>query len=250
MVIRLSIGRLLLNDTRRLANQTIVKRDLLTSQDRRLIWTRELSNRQCIYQSRSTSNINNSLFIVRNYCSKKEDQVKPEEKIKQYKEEINQIETQIKELKGQATNKDAKPIEIEIGKYDKATDDEEVIYRMAYDFPGFKSKNIRVTVVDKLLRVYAFQKQPSKKDTKDPNNTKEYIYENTTEEILPKEIDVNKMRASFDTENGFLIIEAILPEECNLKEIQKRTSELNDKLYKLEKELESKKKKLDSIKVA
>lgn len=166
--------------------------------------------------------------------------------MKQFRQEIDELEKQIKELKGSpsAQQKEGKPVPIEEGKYDKQSDDEEIIYKMAYDFPGFKLKNIKVTVVDRILHVYAFQTS-SKKD----KETKEYIYENVTEEILPKEVDVSKMKATFDVENGLLIVQAILPDDCNLKEVQKRASELNDKLFKLEKELEKKKKELSNIKI-
>lgn len=180
---------------------------------------------------------------TRKYASdKKKEEVNPEERIKQIKEEIGQLERAVEQLKG-PTKAAGKEVEVEEGKYDKpAEDDEEVVYRLAYDFPGFKLKNIRVSVFDQILKVYAFQTS-SKKDTK------EYIYENTTEEILPNEVDVNKLKATFDSENGFLIVSAILPEESNLKEIQTRAKELNDKLFKLDKELEAKKKELSSIKV-
>lgn len=180
---------------------------------------------------------------IRSYASEKKEELSPEEKIKQINDAIAQLEKAVGELKGQ-TKADGREIKVEEGKYDKQPDDEdEVVYRLAYDFPGFKLKNIRVSVFDKILKVYAFQTS-SKKD----KDTKEYIYENTTEEILPAEVDVNKLKATFDSENGFLIVEAILPEESNLKEIQTRAKELNDKLFKLDKELEAKKKELASIK--
>lgn len=183
--------------------------------------------------------------FVRNFASdKKKEEVSPEDKIKQLKEQIGELEKAVAELKG-CPKAAGREIAVAEGKYDKQPDDEdEVIYRLAYDFPGFKLKNIRVSVFDKILKVYAFQTS-SKKD----KDTKEYIYENTTEEILPNEVDVNKLKATFDSENGFLIVEAILPEESNLKEIQARAKELNDKLFKLDKELEAKKKELTSIKV-
>lgn len=172
--------------------------------------------------------------------------VAPEQQIEQLENEIKQIEKQIIEMKGSnLATKNGKTIKIEDGKYDKrASDEDEIIYRLAYDFPGFKTKNIKVSVIDRILRIYAFQTS-SKKD----KDTKEYIYENTTEEILPDEIDVNNITAMFDVENGFLIVEAILPENSDLKAIQKRTSELNDRLFKLEKELEAKRKELSKIKV-
>ena len=182
---------------------------------------------------------------VRNFASdKKPEEVSPEDKIKQLKEQIGQLEKAVGELKG-CPKAAGREIKVEEGKYDKPPEDEdEVVYRLAYDFPGFKLKNIRVSVFDKILKVYAFQTS-SKKE----KETKEYIYENTTEEILPNEVDVNKLKATFDSENGFLIVEAILPEESNLKEIQARAKELNDKLFKLDKELEAKKKELTGVKV-
>lgn len=182
---------------------------------------------------------------ARPYASdKKNEEVSAEERIKQIKEEIAKLESAVDQLKG-PQKADGKQIAVAEGKYDKpADDDEEIVYRLAYDFPGFKLKNIRVSVFDRILKVYAFQTS-SKKD----KDTKEYIYENTTEEILPDEVDVNKLKATFDSENGFLIVEAILPEESNLKEIQARAKELNDKLFKLDKDLEAKKKELASIKV-
>ena len=182
---------------------------------------------------------------ARSYASdKKKEEISPEERIKQIKDEIVQLEKAVGELKGQ-TKTDGREIKVAEGKYDKQPDNEdEVVYRLAYDFPGFKLKNIRVSVFDKILKVYAFQTS-SKKD----KDTKEYIYENTTEEILPNEVDVNKLKATFDSENGFLIVEAVLPDESNLKAIQAQVKELNDKLFKLDKELEAKKKELSSIKV-
>ena len=189
--------------------------------------------------------LNESLIQTKRYCGEKtENEIKPEDRIKKIKEEIENLKNKINNLKGQSNDKEGKEIKIEEGKYDKQSGDEEVIYRSAYDFPGFKLKNIKITVVDKILRVYAFQTS-SKKD----KNTKEYIYEHTTEEILPNEIDLNKIRATFDAENGLLIVEAILPDDCDLKEIQKQTKELNDNLFKFEKELEAKKKELSSLKI-
>lgn len=203
-----------------------------------------LNKNLCTFNLLNSECLNNQSNQVRTYSSEKEEQ-KPEDKSKRLNEEIQILEGKIKELKSVQKSKGSKTIEVVEGKYDKQeTDDEEVIYRRAFDFPGFKLKNIKVTVVDQVLKIYAFQKG-SKKD----KETKEYIYENTTEEILPDEIDVNKMKAAFDSENGFLIVEAILPEDANLVEITDRTNEKNDKLVKLEKELEAKKKELSSIKI-
>ena len=207
------------------------------------------SGKQCV--NYELSHQLSGLNTVRNYCDKKKaEQLKPEDKLNQIKEELARLESQIKELKGkQSAAGDLKQIKIEDGKYDKQSEDDEIIYKMAYDFPGFKSKNIKVTVSERILKIYAFQTSSKKGDAKEKNDAKEYIYENTTEEILPNEIDLNQIKAKFDSENGLLIVEAILPEDSNLDEIKKRTCELNDKLFKLEKELEAKKKELANFKI-
>lgn len=230
-------GRLALSCVRRSLNQTNRNLNLNLISSRNL-FTVYRSGDGPICNRKSSIRLN---APVGRLCSKA-DEIKPEDKVKQFKAEIDRLEKQIGELKGQTADKAGKLIQIEDGKFDKRSDDEEIVYRVAYDFPGFKSKNIQVKVIDQILQVYAFQ-------TSNKKDTKEYIYENTTEELLPTEIDVNKIKAMFDAENGFLIIEAILPDDCNLKEIQKRTRELNDNLFKLEKELEAKKKELSNVRV-
>ena len=156
-------------------------------------------------------------------------------------EEIQILQDQVQQIRSRLTIDSTTTVEVEIPITDRKigdSDEEENVYRLAYDFPGFKSKNIKVTVSDNLLKIYAFQTSSKKESA-------EYIYEHTNEEILPDEVQSDKVTASFDAENGFLVIEALLPETVNLEQTMKRTRERNEKLGKVLKQLEEKKKTLE-----
>jgi HSP20 family molecular chaperone IbpA len=167
------------------------------------------------------------------------------------KQEIVDLEQQIVTLKQRLTPSTSTSIaggpegvQIEITDRQIGDSDEELnVYRLAYDFPGFKSKNIRVTVVDNMLQIYAFQ-TTGKKSEAGKDKPAEYIYEHTNEEILPDEVSADKVSASFDAENGFLVIEAILPDEVPSAQVLADTRKRNEQLSKAREQIEKKQKAL------
>lgn len=193
------------------------------------------------------------MFSAQRSYSKEEKKPTDPEKLSQ---EIDELKEQIQKLKqrqsppvvdSESSDKSSDEVQIDITDRQIGDSDEELnLYRLAYDFPGFKSKNIRVTISDNLLKIYAFQTAGKKSDAHKDKPT-EYIYEHTNEEILPDQVSVDMVSASFDAENGFLVIEAILPDDVPAEQVLADTRKRNELLSKTQEQIEKKQKLLQSL---
>ncbi|RWS23496.1 hypothetical protein B4U80_13364, partial [Leptotrombidium deliense] len=98
------------------------------------------------------------------------------------------------------------------------------VYKIGFDYPGFRAKDLRVYLNGNLLKIESI---------KECDEDKKFTYQNSYEELLPQEADLEDIKVNFDVSNGFLIIEVPLPENSNVDEIRRQTAGLNEELKKL-----------------